>query len=533
MKLKKLFVTFAIIAVFAVLSISISAGQIFNSDKEITLGIIDVDSKPIVADEFSDLTQAEIDKIVEDANVNDELVVPQDTEEVLESSSITRNAFEGTDTITTGNAQCEYRTVKTYSSTKSDVVITKIKNKKEATNLTISYQESGKNIVGIDDRACEGCTALTTVNLAESHVTSIGQSAFHGCTSLDSVTFPSDSSYLTYIGGYAFLTTPWLTYQRKHSDQALVVVNGILIDGITAKGNVTISNSGINKIAPFAFAYNSKMETLTITNDTPVAELSYRAFTGCKALKKVNLDSINIGSHAFYDCKTLEEVTLAEVENIGTAAFNKCSGITLFNFGDKIKSIDNNAFAYCKSLESVVLPDSTLSVKVGAFLNCTGLKNLVIAGKEGIDLDLSQGSFMGCTKLASVALPATTHSIDKGVFLSCPISKATLPAQFISAITTRTHLKEVEFLGTTISANALKDCPELEKITLSSTITNIGASAFEGCNLLSDVVFKGTADEWSAVTKNTNYNKKGTENSSPVYFGNILSCSDTTDKIAF
>ena len=57
MKLKKLFVTFAIIAVFAVLSISISAGQIFNSDKEITLGIIDVDSKPIVADEFSDLHQ--------------------------------------------------------------------------------------------------------------------------------------------------------------------------------------------------------------------------------------------------------------------------------------------------------------------------------------------------------------------------------------------------------------------------------------------------------------------------------------------
>ncbi len=166
-------------------------------------------------------------------------------------------------------------------------------------------------------------------------------------------------------------------------------------------------------------------------------------------------------------------------------------------------------------------------------MNCTGLKNLVIAGKEGIDLDLSQGSFMGCTKLASVALPATTHLIDKGVFLSCPIAKATLPAQFISAITTRTHLKEVEFLGTTISANALKDCLELEKITLSSTITNIGASAFEGCSLLADVVFKGTADEWSAVTKNANYNKKGTENSSPVYFGNILSCSDTTDKIAF
>ena len=533
MKLKKLFVTFAIIAVFAVLSISISAGQIFNSDNEITLGIIDVDSKPIVVDEFSDLSQAEIDKIVEDANVDDELVPQESAEEVLESSSITKNAFEGSETITTGNAQCEFRKVKTYSSTKSDVVITKIKNKKEATNLTITYQESGKNIVGIDDRACEGCIALTTVNLAQSHVTSIGQSAFHGCTALDSVTFPSDSSYLDYIGGYAFLTTPWLTYQRKHSDQALVVVNGILIDGITAKGNVTIANSSINKISPFAFAYNSKMESLTITNDTPISELSYRAFTGCKALKKVNLDSINIGSHAFYDCKVLEDVTLAEVENIGTSAFNKCAAITSFNFGDKIKSIDNNAFAYCKALESVTLPDSTLSIKVGAFLNCTRLKDLVVAGKEGIDLDLSQGSFMGCTKLASISLPATTHSIDKGVFLSCPIVKATMPAQFISAITTRTHLKEVEFLGTTISANALKDCAELEKITLSSTITSIGASAFEGCSLLADVIFKGTADEWSAVTKTANYNRKGIENSSPVYFGNILTCSDSTDKIAF
>ena len=533
MKLKKYFVTFAIIAVFAVLSISISAGQLYNPEKEITLGLREVDSKPIVADSLADISQAEIDKIVEDANADEELAtIPQkQEEEILEDSSTIVNAFEGTDVITTGDATCEYRTVKTYSSTKSDVVITNVKNKTTATNLTVTYLETGKNVVGIDDRACEGCTALTTVNLADSHITDIGQSAFHGCTSLSSVTFPSNSEYLTYIGGYAFLTTPWLTYQRKHSDQALVVVNGILIDGITAKGKVTIDNANINQIAPFAFAYNSKMTDLTITSTTPVAEIGYRAFTGCKALKTVSLDSIDVGSHAFFNCTTLEEVTLAEVEKIGTSAFNKCSAIKTFNFGTKIQTIENNAFAYCKSLDTVALPDSTLDVKVGAFLSCTGLKTLTIAGKEGVDLSLGQGAFMSCTKLANLSLPETTIKVDKGAFLSCPVANAVLPADFISAITTRTHLKEVEFLGDTIASNALKDCEALEKVTINATITSIGSSVFEGCDLLADVVYKGSESDWATIAKNSNYNKKGTENSSAIYFGKILSCSDSAEKI--
>ena len=55
---------------------------------------------------------------------------------------------------------------------------------------------------------------------------------------LASVTIPSS---VTSIGSYAFQHTRWLVNQRMKNP--LVVVNGILIDGSTCEGEVTIPNS--------------------------------------------------------------------------------------------------------------------------------------------------------------------------------------------------------------------------------------------------------------------------------------------------
>ena len=422
--MKKIIVTILLIAVFAVLSISISAGQLFTQEKEISLGIIDVDDNPVTFDATgSGLSDEEIAKIINEANEDDldEVFAPQ--EAPLEDVSIAPIS-KADDTITTSSnenaAICKYEYVGNASD--KNIRLTSVTNKKTATNLTIGYTTDGLNVVAIGDRAFEGCTALTTVNLSGSRITTIGQSAFHGCTALTTVEFPADE-YISNIGGYAFLTTPWLKSQRKHADQALVVVNGILIDGITAKGEVTISSNNIKSIAPYAFAYNANMTKLTIANTSPIDSLPYRAFTGCTGLKEVSIDSVpTIGSHAFYDCETVEKLTLANVTKINAAAFNKCLALKTVDFGSSMETIESNAFANCKSIESLTMPDTLKTVQTAAFLNCTGLKTLVLSEKAGVTTTIGQGTFMGCTKLATITIPQSVTEIGKGAFLSCPVT---------------------------------------------------------------------------------------------------------------
>ena len=90
------------------------------------------------------------------------------------------------------------------------------------------------NVKYIGDSAFSGCTTLTSVNIPAS-VESIGKHAFYGCTNLASITIPNG---LTNIGGWAFLETKWLENEQKKNP--LVVVNGMLIDARTYKGELTV-----------------------------------------------------------------------------------------------------------------------------------------------------------------------------------------------------------------------------------------------------------------------------------------------------
>ena len=70
------------------------------------------------------------------------------------------------------------------------------------TNFTIP-----NSVTSIGGSAFEGCTGLTSITIPNS-VTSIGGSAFYGCTGLTSVTIPNS---VTSIGGFAFYSCTGLT----------------------------------------------------------------------------------------------------------------------------------------------------------------------------------------------------------------------------------------------------------------------------------------------------------------------------------
>lgn len=156
---------------------------------------------------------------------------------------------------------------------------------------------------------------LTEVTIPDS-VTRIGENAFCNCVDLESITIPES---VTGIGNAAFWNTKWLT--AKRAEDPLVVVNGMIIEGYTASGDVTVPN-GVKSIGEYAFAFNKNITSVTIPGS--VTTICFGAFENCTSLESINIpDSVtSIGSGAFLNCQDLRNVTIpASVTEISQKAF--------------------------------------------------------------------------------------------------------------------------------------------------------------------------------------------------------------------
>ncbi len=194
-------------------------------------------------------------------------------------------------------------------------------------------------ITNLDYALFAFCYKLNNVIIPDS-VTHIDADVFSGCYELTDITIPET---VTFIGSEAFENTPWLA--EKQAENPLVVVNGILIDGKTASGDVVITENA-DRIGEYAFSLNENITSVTIPDSV-----------------------IEIGADAFYHCPNLRSVTMADsVEYIRSSAFSDCPELESITFSKNIKDFGYGVFYDCPKLTGFTIPDELdINIFFGAF----------------------------------------------------------------------------------------------------------------------------------------------------------------------
>ena len=367
-----------------------------------------------------------------------------------------------------GSYSSEYTNV--YS---GDVVITE----------SVTYNGITYSVTSIGSTAFYGCTGLTSVTIGNS-VTSIGDYAFKGCSSLISVEIPNS---VTSIGEEAFSYCTDLT-------------------------SVTIGNS-VTSIGTYAFVGCTSLTKVNITDIAAWCNIAFSAISGNPSSNPlyyakhlyVNDEEVtelvipnsvtSIGSYAFYNCSGLTSVTIPEsVASIGYYAFYNCSGLTSVTIGNSVTNIRDYAFYNCRSLISVTIPNSVTSIGEYAFY---AVPNIVYSGRAA-------GSPWGAISV---------NGYVDGYLVYSNQSKNTLLACFRSAQGEIVIPNSV----TSIRSQAFDGCSGLTSVTIPESVTSIGNRAFDGCSGLTKVNIMDIA-AWCNIAFSSGSN--------PLYYAKHLYVND-------
>ena len=330
------------------------------------------------------------------------------------------------------------------------------------------YISIPNSVTAIGNSAFFGCSSLQSITIPDS-VTDIGIKSFVSCSSLKSFTFPNS---ITEIGEWTFLG-------------CLSLQSVIIPDSVTYIGN-------------WAFNGCSSLRSVIIPNS--VTYIRYSAFNGCSSLQSVKIpDSVTaIEDLAFNGCSSLQSVIIpGSVTTIGHNTFNGCSSLQSVKIPDSVTAIRNRTFEGCSSLQSVIIPDSVTYIGDSAFNGCSSLQSVIIPDSV---TTIGNRAFEECSLLETVTIPNSVNSIGNLAFSYCPKLSLILPLEttfrlidnllidksgrLISCLKNSEHILIPDSV-TTIEAWAFSKCSSLQSVTIPDSVTHIGYEAFPaGCKVI-------------------------------------------------
>ena len=371
----------------------------------------------------------------------------------------------------------------------------------------------------IGDSAFRGCTKLKTVTLSYGgdSVKTIGARAFENCTALTDLVITGKT--VSSIGDYGFANCAALKSPYTSADFNPELGNGVFRNVASMSGNAVTNGtklvrapevidaafvatlSGIDEIAPYAFAESRMASGITSLNLSGVTKIGVGAFAGVTGLQSVTLNTAltSIPAYAFYGCADLTGISLpAGVTSVGNYAFYGCGLLATTNIDSlaSLKNIGAGAFGGT-AVTSLNLPDGVESIGDEAFARCTALETVTINSVK----NMGSRVFALCPALESVTFGANAESTGEYTFSNVGYSYDYANGGLVISETIESSLTSVEFgdkivrIGDGVFAydyeiignqRVVYACDKLRVINLNK-VTELGESAFAGCVNLATV----------------------------------------------
>ena len=332
----------------------------------------------------------------------------------------------------------------------------------------------------IGENAFSNCSSLTSVDL--SSCKTIGNYSFSGCSALESI---GSVKLLTNIPEYAFNGCSNL--------QNIDLSNCTSIGSSAFNGCSKIKHLNLNKcayISSNAFS-NCGLENIDLSATKTIEGY---AFSGCSCLTKVTgLKLVKLlPAGIFYGCHKLSSIDLSTIESLGASCM---SGTAIERVElPNLKSWDYGVFEDCKKLTSVTFPVTIDNIPTRAFWNCENLSTIDLSHCSII----GRGALYNCTSLTDIKLfnvKQTEWTTSYENYQSCKVGS------FMNCNNlTSVDLGSIQKLGD----RAFYGCTSLKKITLPSTITNLGWECFDGATIVTSMatvppVIDKSEDETSSI----------------------------------
>ena len=250
--------------------------------------------------------------------------------------------------------------------------------------------EIPNSVTWIGNRAFYYCLGLTGIEIPNS-VTSIGKCAFSWCESLTSIVVDSgNTKYDSRNGCNAIIETASNTLiagcQNTIIPNSVTSIGDDAFGGHTSLTGIEIPNS-VTSIGDGAFNGCSGLTSIEIPNS--VKSVGYYAFAGCSSLTSIVVDSGNTKYDSRNGCNAIIETasnTLIagcqntiipnSVTSIEEWAFIGHTSLTSIEIPNSVTSIGDDAFAYCSSLTSIEIPNRVVWIGNSAFAYCWNLTKI-------------------------------------------------------------------------------------------------------------------------------------------------------------
>ena len=417
----------------------------------------------------------------------------------------------------------------TYTSTDGKAVTLNKTDGFGANIISNTYDDTRAGVITFDApvttigaSAFEGCTTLRSIIIPNS-VKSIEEDAFAKCSALRDV---SISASVTAISTNPFTDCVNLAsitveegnpvYDSRNDCNAIIeTASNTLLVGCKS----TIIPEDVKKIGYSAFYGCINLKAITIPASVELIERAAFHNTGITSITIPANTTLQGGAMVgatiegvFTECKELESVSIeAGLARIPSAGFGGCTKLSAINIPNTVESIGGMAFFGCSALKSITFPQSVTSLEDMAFGGCSSLKAVNV--NAFFPPALGNGTF---TSSPTCTIPCGTitlyeasdwnDQVGKFVVGECAEGTQIFYTSTDGNIVTpnRTNGFGANFVSnvyvdgigiitfddeiTIVGEWSFYGCHSLASITLPETVTKLDRSAFESCTSLESVM---------------------------------------------